>query len=153
VRGPSGGTACWASRIQEVSATFAPEKEAIWNTDDSSGKKRPSLKYFQITSGERYTLGALHTQGFSQAEIARLVGRHSSTIGRELKRNSTRYDGAYRHSKAQERTGGRRSRSNAFDFMASLLCWIGDRRPERLQRSPNGDNRLTTSRRTLCSAS
>ena len=69
------------------------------------------MKYFQITSGERYTLGALHTQGFNQAEIARLLGRHPSTVGRELRRNSTRFDGAYRHSKAQERTGGRRSRS------------------------------------------
>lgn len=67
--------------------------------------------YNQITSGERYTLGSLHTQGFSQAAIARVLGRHPSTVGRELKRNSTRYDGAYRHSKAQERTGGRRSRS------------------------------------------
>ncbi|MGH8481800.1 MAG: helix-turn-helix domain-containing protein, partial [Nevskiaceae bacterium] len=41
--------------------------------------------------GERYTLGALHTQGFNQAEIARILGRHPSTIGRELKRNRTRY--------------------------------------------------------------
>src|SRR5687767_11206663 len=61
-RGPSGGARCWAARIQEVSATFSPEKEMIWDTDDSSGKKRPSLKYSQITSGERYTLGALHAQ-------------------------------------------------------------------------------------------
>ncbi len=69
------------------------------------------MKYFQITSGERYTLGALHTQGFSQAAIARVLGRHASTVGRELKRNSTRYDGAYRHSRAQKQTNGRRSRS------------------------------------------
>jgi IS30 family transposase len=67
--------------------------------------------YNQITSGERYTLAALHVQGFSQAEIARHLGRHRSSISRELKRNSTRYDGAYRPLKANERTGGRRSRS------------------------------------------
>ena len=69
------------------------------------------MKYRQITSDERYTLGALHKQGYSPAEIARILGRHPSTIGRELERNRTRYDGAYRYSKAQERTGGRRSRS------------------------------------------
>jgi IS30 family transposase len=67
--------------------------------------------YFQITSEERYTLGALHAQGLKPAEIARELGRHPSTIGRELKRNSARFDGAYRPSKADERTSGRRSRS------------------------------------------
>jgi transposase, IS30 family len=67
--------------------------------------------YRQITSGERYTLAALHVQGFNQAEIARHLGRHPSSISRELKRNSTRYDGAYRPLKANERTNGRRSRS------------------------------------------
>ena len=67
--------------------------------------------YRQITSGERYTLGALHAQGLSQAAIARQLSRHPSTVGRELKRNRTRYDGAYRPQKANERTNGRRSRS------------------------------------------
>ncbi len=45
------------------------------------------------------------------AEIARELGRHRSTIGRELKRNSARFDGCYRPSKAIERTAGRRARS------------------------------------------
>jgi len=67
--------------------------------------------YRQITSSERYTLGALHKQGFSQAEIARQLGKHPSSIGRELKRNRCRLDGAYRPEKASERTNGRRSRS------------------------------------------
>ena len=67
--------------------------------------------YRQITSEERYTLAALHKQGCSQAVIARHLGRHPSTIGRELKRNSARFDGAYRPSRAVERTSGRRSRS------------------------------------------
>ena len=67
--------------------------------------------YRQITSGERYTLGALHAQGISQAAIARALGRHPSTVSRELGRNRTRYDGMYRHSRAQEYTNGRRSRS------------------------------------------
>ncbi|HUR39992.1 MAG TPA: IS30 family transposase [Verrucomicrobiae bacterium] len=69
------------------------------------------MMYNQITSGERYTLAALHVQGLSQAAIARHMGRHPSTVSRELKRNSTRYDGAYRPLKANERTNGRRSRS------------------------------------------
>jgi IS30 family transposase len=97
-------------RIQEVSATFPPEKEAIWKTSDPSGKKR-TLMYNQITSEERYTLGALHAQGFSQAAIARHLGRHRSSVSRELKRNRTRYDGDYRPLRASQYTNGRRSRS------------------------------------------
>lgn len=69
------------------------------------------MKYHQITSEERYMLSSLRTQGFSQAAIARQLGRHRSTIGRELKRNSARLDGRYRVAIAIERTSGRRSRS------------------------------------------
>lgn len=71
------------------------------------------MSYHQITPVERYTLSALRTQvpALSCAAIARMMGRAPSTISRELKRNSARHDGAYRPSKAQERTNGRRSRS------------------------------------------
>jgi IS30 family transposase len=67
-------------------------------------------KYRQLTSGDRYELSALKKQGFSRAEIARALGRHRSTITRELQRN-TRKDGGYRPSTAGEKTRGRRSRS------------------------------------------
>jgi IS30 family transposase len=69
------------------------------------------MTYHQITSEERYILATLRKQGFNQSEIARELGRHRSTICRELKRNSARWDGHYRPSKAIERTAGRRSRS------------------------------------------
>ena len=39
------------------------------------------------------------------------LGRHRSTVCREVRRNSTRSDGHYRAFTAQERTNGRRSRS------------------------------------------
>lgn len=69
------------------------------------------MNYHQLTSGERYMLSALRTQGLNQSQIARQLGRHRSTICRELKRNCARFDGHYRPSKAIERTNGRRSRS------------------------------------------
>jgi IS30 family transposase len=69
------------------------------------------MAYRQITSEERYTIAALRREGFIAADIARRLGRHRSTISRELRRNSSPWDGSYRPSKAIERTSGRRSRS------------------------------------------
>jgi transposase, IS30 family len=69
------------------------------------------MRYHQLTSGERYMLSALRRQGLSQAAIARQLGRHRSTICRELRRNASRWDRCYRPSIAIERTSGRRSRS------------------------------------------
>ena len=68
--------------------------------------------YRQLTPGERYALSALRKQGFSQAQIARSLRRHPSTISREVRRNSR--DGAgrvYRPSIADEYACWRRSRS------------------------------------------
>lgn len=78
---------------------------------DRSGKRR-SLLYSQLTEPERYIVGALHRQGLSLREIGRQLQRSASTISRELKRNRCHAtDSAYRPSKAQERTNGRRRRS------------------------------------------
>lgn len=56
--------------------------------------------YHQLTQEERYIITAQRVSGATQASIARLLGRHSSTIGRELKRNATTHDGGYRAEKA-----------------------------------------------------
>lgn len=69
------------------------------------------MTYHQLTSGERYMISALRMQGANAAAIARSLGRHPSTIGREIQRNCARLDGHYRVSIAIERTSGRRSRS------------------------------------------
>ena len=69
------------------------------------------MTYRQLSPEERYMLAALRRQGLNQSEIARALGRHRSTVCREVRRNSTRADGRYRAFTAQERTNGRRSRS------------------------------------------
>ena len=69
------------------------------------------MKYVQLTSSERYMIARLKWQGYSQSEIAKLAGRHRSTICRELKRNLTPHDGFYRAEKAIGYTKARRSRS------------------------------------------
>jgi transposase, IS30 family len=68
--------------------------------------------YTQITSEERYALPVLRKQGCTQAEIARALGRHRSTISRELRRSVWRRNGrAYVPSRAQSYTNERRRRS------------------------------------------
>jgi transposase, IS30 family len=74
-------------------------------------KRSLAMTYRQLSPEERYMLAALRKQGFNKAQIARALGRHRSTVGRELRRNSTRADGRYRAFTAQERTNGRRSRA------------------------------------------
>lgn len=69
------------------------------------------MTYHQITSEERYTIAALRREGFNLAQIGRHLGRHRSTISREVRRNAARHDGGYRAHGAIERTSARRSRS------------------------------------------
>ena len=70
------------------------------------------MKYRQLTSHDRYILGALKTQGLPVQQIAQILGFHRSTIYRELERNSCHLtDGAYRPSKADRRTRARQRRS------------------------------------------
>ena len=69
------------------------------------------MSYHQITFAERYTLGLLRRQGLCPAAIAQILGRHRSTIGRELRRNRTHHDGGYRPPLADSYARTRRSRS------------------------------------------
>src|SRR3954462_9968205 len=69
------------------------------------------MAYRQLSSGESYQIAALGQQGCSGAAIADALGRHRSTIQRELTRNRTPYDLAYRPNMAVEMTNGRRCRS------------------------------------------
>lgn len=70
------------------------------------------MKYQQLTSNERYIISVLQKQGFNCSEIARMAGRHRSTISRELHRNRCRgVDQSYRWFRAQRRTVARRRRS------------------------------------------
>ena len=100
-------------------------------------------------------LAALRTQGLSNAEIARQLGFHRSTIGREIERNSTRADGRYRAEKAQEMTNGRRSRSRRnrhfssgdFEHVERLLKrrWS----PEQISGRLAFENQLSISHETI----
>ena len=86
-------------------------------------------KYRQLTSEERHTLSTLRKQGYRQAAIARALGRHRSTIGREVRRNSKDRRGrVYRPDLADDYARWRRGRSRRnrrFDAEDWALVLIG----------------------------
>ena len=69
------------------------------------------MMYRQITYAERYSLGLLRQRGLAPAAIARVIGRHRSSIGRELRRNRSHSDGTYRPQLADWYARSRRSHS------------------------------------------
>jgi transposase, IS30 family len=89
------------------------------------------MTYTQITLQERYAISALRKLGYTGAAIARELGRHRSTVSREVRRNVWREDGrTYRAFKAQGYTNRRRrvSRRNTqfgnadWALVERLLC-------------------------------
>ena len=69
------------------------------------------MKYQQLSAEERFLIAALRSHGLSSPGIAGVLGRHRSTIWREVRRNCAPYDGGYRSARAHERAGARRKLS------------------------------------------
>ena len=63
------------------------------------------MTYTHLTQEERYQIQALHQSGRSKGEIARQLGRHPCTIGRELRRSgcAPRYRAAQAQVLAEQR--------------------------------------------------
>ena len=68
-------------------------------------------RYHQLCAEERVQLATLRYQNFSLPRIAQILGRHRSTLWREVRRNRAPYDGGYRSARAHERAVARRKRS------------------------------------------
>ena len=68
-------------------------------------------RYRQLCAEERVQLATLRYQNFSLPKIAQILGRHRSTLWREVRRNRAPYDGGYRSARAHERAVARRGRS------------------------------------------
>ena len=85
------------------------------------------MTYHQLTQEERYLITAQRMCGRSATQIARALGRHRSTIGRELMRNATPHDGRYRSVRAQERAEARRKRTRRHpQYSASELARVNE---------------------------
>jgi IS30 family transposase len=70
-----------------------------------------SVNYEHMNTEERYAVAAMRGQYIKISEIANRLGRHRSTIYRELKRNASAHDGNYRASHACQKASGRQKRS------------------------------------------
>ncbi len=66
------------------------------------------MRYQQLTSADRYTISALKLEGLSCTRIAQRLGRHRSTIYRELARNRFTHNPGYWPERAQARCMARR---------------------------------------------
>ena len=68
------------------------------------------MGYRQLNEQDRITIWTLRRQGVSQADIARRLGCHRSTISRELQRNNTM--NGYDAQKAQQLATERKRHNN-----------------------------------------
>jgi len=113
------------------------------------------MQYHQIASEERHTLATLRKQHLSCAAIAKSLGRHRSTIYRELKRNCCRYDGGYRYGRAKEQASARRKRSprnrrlTAEDWQLIEELITQDLSPEQISGLLRRDHLLRVSHETI----
>jgi transposase, IS30 family len=69
------------------------------------------MKYHRLSTEERYEIAAMRQQHVGIAKMAEHLGRHRSTLYREVKRNQSVHDGCYRPSHAVEKASGRQYRS------------------------------------------
>lgn len=71
------------------------------------------MMYNQLTLGERYTISRLRMAGFGATRIGQILGRHRSTVHREIERNRILKGGRWTYcpSKAQRKRNGRLRRS------------------------------------------
>lgn len=65
------------------------------------------MSYTHITTEQRYEIDVLKRQGYSNKKIAEAIGKHPTTVGRELRRNGA--GGRYGAGTAEKRAHQRRS--------------------------------------------
>ncbi len=82
-------------------------------------------QYGQLDLDDRIELSRLHEDGKARSEIAKIMGRHPSTIGRELKRNSLP-KGGYKPASADRIALSRCRRLSKIECLSPLRKHIDD---------------------------
>ena len=83
-------------------------------------------EYDHITFEEREHIALFHAEGMGLRRIGREIGRSTSTISRELKRNSNK-DGSYRPASAEGRYLFRRQRERILDQDKASALFVRER--------------------------
>ena len=78
------------------------------------------MSFQHLSANERAVLAHLHCEGVSQREIARQLGRSSSTISRELRRGRPTERCGYLAERAQDLAASRRASANG--LRARMRC-------------------------------
>lgn len=118
------------------------------------------MPYHHLTSIERGQIHALRTAGKCLAEIARALGRHRSTIGRELVRNDAGKKKGYLPDQAQKRYQELRKdcvRSKRLDYLPlrryileqGSRAWSPEQIAGRLREDYPHDGRMHVSHETI----
>ena len=82
-------------------------------------------QYSQLELDERIELWRLYEDGIARSEIAKIIGRHASTIGRELRRNSLP-KGGYRPASADRIALSRCRRRSRIECLSPLKEHVDD---------------------------
>lgn len=78
-----------------------------------------------ITSEERHTIAHLLSQKLSPASIAKQLGRHRSTITREMHRNSDQRNGLYRYDLAERKAHDRqKNKRKRCDYTPAIQAHV-----------------------------
>ena len=90
------------------------------------------MSYRHLTMDERNVIYRMRFLGHSNAEIARCLGRHRSTIGREYKRNAS-LEGRYYPGTAQTLANSRRRAHLSWPKTGHrrLMAYVGERLADR----------------------
>ena len=113
-----------------------------------------------LTLDERERLSQMHHAGASNIEIGAALGRHRTSIGRELRRNAGDFDEEYSPLAAQQRASSRRAarplerkidRPEVVNEVRHGLaqCWSPDQIAGRLRREHADDLRRQVSHQTI----
>ena len=82
---------------------------------------RPGGQGRRVSAGERVEIMRLRDRGLNNAEIAARIGRHRSTVGREIERNGNT-DGDYHALMAHARAAQKARRPKQFKLLDHPLC-------------------------------
>ena len=119
------------------------------------------MSYGHLSLNERYVIHHLTLYGLSNREIARRLGRHHSTIDREIARNGPRYEGCvYVHEAAQRKADARarwprpfrrRDHRSLYHYVVTGLGrdWSPEQIAGRLRRDYRDDQEMRVSHETI----